>query len=400
MARDFSPITFFQRTPNALLGRYLHERHSVLHEIAFDELKESGKAAETVFPAFTGLPEGKQAEIEAECQEIESMAHQAGATALIEEATDFHQDADFPEAINQFDSFHDKIMWTFLEHPNYWAGATSMLHAENIPDAFWKRRNDLPHAPPHVEPEDAERLADALSHYFREKEGRGRCCKVDVYRKRGREHFFAQLSDFGQADNEWEGNILGPRARLPAFEIIFVYTEAERSLDIYAPRNTKYVGDLQQIFADTILKLDELDEFAGDNRIYELGTLTDRDFEFKKPQDSGIKSAVVKRLRLSLLGGGKRKVAVEADPSHNPKAVYDLMDRLRLPPFHVTQAEITVSFFAPVPGTRSRTRTFRISYPTWCNLRHEGRDDVIRKMLAVSGIEPMEPETAEGDSAA
>jgi hypothetical protein len=34
-------------------------------------------------------------------------------------------------------------MWALLEYPNYWMGATAILHAENIPDAFWKRRNDL-----------------------------------------------------------------------------------------------------------------------------------------------------------------------------------------------------------------------------------------------------------------
>jgi len=91
MARDFPPITFFQRTPNTLLGRYFHEKHGVLNEIAFDELQDIGSAAAIIFQAFSLLSEGKQAEIEAECQHIESMANQAGATALIDEATDFHQ---------------------------------------------------------------------------------------------------------------------------------------------------------------------------------------------------------------------------------------------------------------------------------------------------------------------
>jgi hypothetical protein len=63
---------------------------------------------------------------------------------------------------------------------------------------------------------------------------------------------------------------------------------------------------------------------------------------------------------LSLKSGKKRRVAVEADPTHDPKAIYDLMDKLNLPPFHVTQAEIKVSF-APTPGTRGRTRSFKIS---------------------------------------
>ncbi|MGB5830680.1 MAG: hypothetical protein WBG92_01640 [Thiohalocapsa sp.] len=100
------------------------------------------------------------------------------------------------------------------------------------------------------------------------------------------------------------------------------------------------------------------------------------------------------------MGGGKRKVTVEAEPKHNPKAVHDLIDKLDPPPFHITQAQIRVTFFAPLPGTRSKTRTFRISYPSWCNLRHGERDEIIRNMLSASGIELMEPETAEEDSAA
>ena len=182
MARDFSPITFFQRTPNALLGRYFHEKHNALNEVAFGDLDENSQTAVAIYQAFSALPEQQQAKIEAECQDIESMAQQGGVTALIDEATDFHKNADFPEAINQQDSFHGKVMWAFLEYPNYWAGAASNLYAENIPDASWIKRNDLPHIPPHVAPEDTERLADALSHYFRKKEGRGRHCRVDVYR--------------------------------------------------------------------------------------------------------------------------------------------------------------------------------------------------------------------------
>lgn len=32
MARDFPPISFFQHTPNALLGHYFQEKHGVLAE--------------------------------------------------------------------------------------------------------------------------------------------------------------------------------------------------------------------------------------------------------------------------------------------------------------------------------------------------------------------------------
>jgi hypothetical protein len=88
---------------------------------------------------------------------------------------------------------------------------------------------------------------------------------------------------------------------------------------------------------------------------------------------------------------------VEADPTGNPKAVYDLLEQLKLPPFHVTQVEIKVNF-APTPGTRNRTRNFKISSPNWCALRHDGRDLIIRQMLADSGIEPMEVKTLKDEN--
>jgi hypothetical protein len=401
MARDYSPTTFFQRVPKPLLGRYFHQNQGELLEITFNELEETRESAEMIFEAFSAIPEPKQTEIEAEFQDIDSMAFQGGVKALIEEATDHpHFNETFPEAINQFDSAHGKVMWTFLEHRDCWEGATSILFAENIADASWKKRNDLPHITPLVESEDTQRLADTLSQYFKSKEGRGRHCKVDVFRRHEKEYYFAYLSDFGQSELEWEGLNFNPRARTPAFEIIFVYTQSEGSLDIYAPRNTKYVTDLQQHFTDRILELDELGEFAGDDLIYDLNALADRDFVFQYPVDSGIESVAIRLLRLSLLGRSKRVVTLEADLKNNTKAVYDLMDKLKPPPFNVTQAEIIVTFLTPLHGTRTRNRKFKISYPNWCNLRHHGRDQIIREMLTSAGIEETKAATTGEDSAA
>ena len=85
--RQYSHTQFFRRVPNVLLGRYFQEKHNVLQEIAFDELKET--EVEPVFQAFTALPSEQQAKIEAELQDIDNMACQGGVTALTDEA-DFH----------------------------------------------------------------------------------------------------------------------------------------------------------------------------------------------------------------------------------------------------------------------------------------------------------------------
>ena len=107
MARQYSPTQFFRRVPNGLLARYFQERHGVLGEIDFETLKETNVGP--IFDAFRALPDGKQAEIEAECQDIDNMACQGGITALADEA-DFHQDQGFPEAISKIDGFHGKAL--------------------------------------------------------------------------------------------------------------------------------------------------------------------------------------------------------------------------------------------------------------------------------------------------
>ena len=102
------------------------------------------------------------------------------------------------------------------------------------------------------------------------KQGRGRNCNVEVFRRYEKEYFFAYPEDYAQSGLEWVRNRLAPRSRHPAFEVVFVYCQNEGSLDIYAPRNTTEVTVLQQIFAKAILRMDDLAECGGDNRVYFL----------------------------------------------------------------------------------------------------------------------------------
>ena len=96
---------------------------------------------------------------------------------------------------------------------------------------------------------------------------------------------------------EWISDSLKTRARHPAFEIIFVYSEKEGSLDIYAPKNTKAVPELQKLFAKIILKLDTLQDGSIDKRIYDLEPLADSDFEFKIEPETGIVGIEVTQLK-------------------------------------------------------------------------------------------------------
>ena len=85
MARQYSHTQFFRRVPNALLGHYFQNKHNVLEDIPFSELKETD--VDPIFETFSSLPSEQQAEIEAELQDIDNMACQGGVTALTCQST-------------------------------------------------------------------------------------------------------------------------------------------------------------------------------------------------------------------------------------------------------------------------------------------------------------------------
>lgn len=382
MASQYSHLQFFRRVPHSLLSQYFSARGITLN-IDWPKLKASD--GESILAAFAQLDDSQQAEIEAQFQDVHAMASDGGIAALVDEAA-FHGDEGFADEIAAIEGHHAKVMWALLEKQEYWRGATMFLHADNVSPSYWKKRNDLPPLPPYVEEEDIKALASAISHLFI-KEGRGKNCKVEPYRRHDREYFFAYPEDFAQLGVEWVSNSLKTLAHHPAFEIIFVYSEAEGSLDIYAPRNTKAVPELQRLFSKAILKLETLPDGTIDKRVYDLAPLEDKNFDFTIAPESGITSVEVKRMRLTLKHGKNRRVTLEADTQNNPKAVYELRDSLNLPPHFITQLGVKVTFEAQ-DGRRAKTRTFNITYPNSCALNNDGMDLRIRNMLAASGIEP------------
>ena len=336
MASQYSHLQFFCRVPNELLARYFSSRDVAL---GLDLTKLKPTEVEPVLSAFVQLDDALQGEIEVEFQDMHALACEGGVAALVDEAA-FHPDDTFVAELAKQEGFHAKVMWAFLEKPVYWRGARMFLHADNVSPSYWKKRNDLPELPPHVDEADIAALATAISALFI-KEGRGKNCKVEPYRRHNREYFFAYPEDFAQLGIEWVSNTLKTLPHHPAFEIIFVYCEEEGSLDIYAPRNTKAVPDLQRAFAKTILKLETLADGKIDKRVYDLAPLQDANFDFTIAPSSGITSAVVTRMRLTLKHGTRRRVTLEADTKSNPKAVYDLRDSLKLPAtsHHATRCE-------------------------------------------------------------
>ena len=230
--------------------------------------------------------------------------------------------------------------------------------------------------------------------YFHHTEGRGKNCVVEPYRRGELDYFFAYPEDYSQQGPEWVNGEFGLRPHNPAFEVIFVYSEKEGSLDLHFRGSYKAIEPLQSMFATTILKLDELPPDPKDARVYDLAPLLQKSFEFIPAVGSGIEKVVVKKLRLSSRVKKGDRITLEADTAVNPDAVYTLLEQigktLPMNQYSITQVELAATV-TEIAGKPAKTVTIRITHPNSCSLKYDELDLKLRDMLVASKLEPRLP---------
>ncbi|AOV18742.1 hypothetical protein BJI67_15990 (plasmid) [Acidihalobacter aeolianus] len=398
MARHYSTRSFFRQVPNALLARYFTGR-GLFGDLDFAAMKETKPDA--LFDGWLTLPEEQRKPMDAEFQDIFELSCEKGFRAIIDEAR-WQMQAD-PEAVTAFietlsalpDHYH-RAMVTYLDHGECWKGATRFYHADTLP--YWRKRKNMGHKPAAVDDASLHQLADQIRNYFHRTEGRGNNCVVEPFRRGELDYFFAYPEDYSQQSIEWVDGEFDRRPHNPAFEVIFVYSQKEGTLDLNFRGPRKAVEPLQGMFATTILKLDELPPDPRDERVYDLDLLSKRGFDFTYDVGSGIEDVVVRKLRLSSRVNRGERITLEADTSRNPDAVYDLLDKLgKSLPMHlynVSQVEIAASVVTD-SDKPAKTVAIRLTYPNSCSLKYDEVGIKLREMLEASGVEPKEPTEVE-----
>jgi hypothetical protein len=395
MARHYSTRDFFRQIPNTLLQRYF-QAQGVFTTLDFAAMPET--KPDELFGCWLYLTDGQRNKMDAEFRDIFEMGCEKGFRAIMDEAL-WHlaQDADpdaytaFVDKLSAMASHFERAMVIFLDYSAFWKGSTRFYHADTLP--YWRKRKHLGHQAAAVDAASIDQLATLIRTYFHNTEGRGNNCVVEPFRRGERDYFFAYPEDYSQQSIEWVDGDFEKRPHTPAFEVVFVYSQAEGSLDLNFRGSNKAIEPLQAMFTTAILKLPQLPPDPKDQRVYDLAPLMQKSFEFTYPVSSGIEKVTVKKLRLSSRSKKGERIALEADTTQNANAVYDLLDKVNaaLPThqYHVTQVELAVTLAAE--GDKpAKQMTVRITHPNSCSLKYDELDLKLRGMLSASGIDPID----------
>ena len=394
MARHYSTRNFFRQVPNPLLARYF-ERQGVLGDLDWSIIKETDP--DELFAAWLELPDEQRKTMDAEFADIFEMSCEKGFRAIIDEASwqmQVNSDVlnEFVQSLSVLPNHYHRAMVAYLNHRECWNGATRFYHADSLP--YWRKRKNLPHETAAVDDASLQALAGKIRVYFHQTEGRGNNCVVEPFRRGELDYFFAYPEDYSQQSIEWVKGKFARRPHNPAFEVIYVYSKKEGSLDLNFRGSYKAIEPLQGIFAVEILKLAELPPDPKDERVYDLDPLRQKGFDFTYAVGSGVENVAVKKLRFSSKIKKGDRITLEADPSSNPGAVYELLDKIgKSVPLHlynVTQVEIAASVVID-SNKPPKTVTIRVTHPNSCSLKYDEIDLKLREMLSASGIELKDP---------
>jgi hypothetical protein len=390
----FTPRTFLRQTSNSLL-RACFGQFGVLQDLPWAEIPDH--QIDVIYDQWQDLPDAQRIEIERTFEEAEALATEEGIKAIIDEGT-FHG-LDLAAELEQFPDFRDKAMHVAVMYPRVFQVAGTINHAHSLSRRYWRHRGNMPLVQPDVSPAAIDTFRHAISAYFRQNEGRGHRCTVDPYLRVNRYHYFFAYPD-NYADTYMGHNDQGQfvrRPQRPAFEIVFLFDPVDGTLNVYAHGGKVVHQSLQTIFCRTLLGQELPPESPAGNP-YELNGLKSRDFLLAARQtdpDDGIEEIQVRKLRLSVLGGTRRRITLEADPDGGPGAVYDMLDhclnRHNIPDalFNITLAQFHFRFVHTGQG-RQRTLTFEVSHPDTSNLqscRHEDLRLIGEKYLRRWGID-------------
>ncbi|MBU0480559.1 MAG: hypothetical protein KKG47_05610 [Proteobacteria bacterium] len=127
----------------------------------FADTKES--KPDELFAAWLEIPDEQRNKIDAEFQEIFELSCEKGFQAIMDEA-EFHLIGDglspFAEKMSELSNHYERAMITFLDHKEFWKGATRFYHADTLP--YWRKQKNMSNLPAAVDDDSIMHLADLI----------------------------------------------------------------------------------------------------------------------------------------------------------------------------------------------------------------------------------------------
>lgn len=252
MARDFTPKKFYRLAGAERIEEYLEAKG--LDIVLPKKTKKGEDAGELIAERLSStLTEDQLKKAESDFRLINDLSWEPGVMEMLQAAKD-----DGDDLISVFDKCENdhyaKAFWCFLNRREIFDQATLWLDVLSFQS--WQYFYRLPTLPPEKIEAAIPAFEASVCAYLRKRDGSGRQCKVEVYRRGDVLCAVAFPEGNGQSDHEYVGGVLKKTQRKPVKEMYFYY-EPTGCLRIKANGGKPVVEKLFRAFSTICLGMKE-----------------------------------------------------------------------------------------------------------------------------------------------
>lgn len=387
MAKTYSLKTFFRYVNQEQLHKYFQERKLLAD---FDWSLKDEKFVEALYSVIEEAG-GNLADVaQQDFNIVSDFANEEGILCLIDiiRSLETKTEADkIVENLMKRKGLHEKALWIFLEYPAVFEWALRLEHMEHMTfkhDCIVGANLECK-----AEEKNIKELKKQIQKFYK-KQGRGRNCHIDTYKRNDPERycFFAYPEDYAKRDLTYKGSTLVPQIRRPVLEIVLIYEPGNGILKINAGRMRK-VEVMQEAFCKAILGLPGIPD--GSTKVYELSPLIDPTFRFITDPTDGIESVSLKMLKARISKSGNRRLTCEGEPENGGtelvrKMLTDAVERYGIKgKIKILKAKIGIQFKAQ-KGRRRQSVTFCLTFPSGSTLEEKPTHHIAQKYIEKWGL--------------
>ncbi len=248
MAQHYDPRKVLRQVSNELLKQFF-DKLELSVDVEWDKIGQT--EIEPIFQAWQAMTELDRRAVEVVLQDVHAMATEDGIKVLVQDGDTWGKD--LRDDLDRLESRYDKAMWTYLNHRDVWSMAVRFARADQLETTRpWVKRGNISKKTAKTDENALNELETAISAFYREREGRGHCCRIQhILRSKRQDYFFINLSDYADTYDKLdpEKNDFVREAEKRAFAVVIVYEQNAGTLDVYAKGGKKVItaraGDLR-----------------------------------------------------------------------------------------------------------------------------------------------------------
>lgn len=384
MSQPYNPRVVVEKTPNALLEKFLSPYKSFL-DLDWTKLPEAD--AEPILQRVRAAEESDRRLIGVRFRQVHALANSRGTAVLIAASGDQLPDLAIHLAARK--NAYERAFWCLVEHPKLFDSEPVYAHTYSLPKTSRETRVGFPEGKVVITETMINSLREHIQATFKREE-RAKKCKIDHREQDGVHLFHAYPSDYSdEIDSYGPDDQLVGVSVMPPFPVVYYLDETTGGVTVLTKGGAHKIEALFDGFGKVVFDAPAPPK-AG-KKTYDLSLFKDPKFEYKTDPAHQLRTLRVSAMKIHFPGRPRRRARFEVNPHDPHDDLYALLrSELRgsldkLARSTILSVDLQAVFGAS--GGKEEVVDFSISAPRWCTLGHDGKEGVLRRYLRPWGIE-------------